>query len=156
MGKDIPVEMMTPGEEMYLVYRMSMLEKAPKEDTKKYPRWENLSDQQRQTWDTTAIAARKGIPYTKEVEPVPEVEEVDRSNEFKLLSSDEWDVYSYLSKAYNLFTDLPVLFKDDTTDFIYHINALKSILMSRPVEKEMLKRNRPGYGDRGKVRYDSE
>ena len=73
----------------------------------------------------------------------PEI--IDRSNEFPLLTPEEWDVYSRLSQAYNQYIDLPTLFVGDNVDFTYHINALKSIVMSRPVEREMVKRNWNGY-----------
>ncbi len=82
--------------------------------------------------------------------------DVDRSNEFPLLTPQEWDVYSRLSEAYNEFIALPTLFKGDTTDFSFHINALKSILMSRPVEREMLARNWNGYGDTYDTQSDTE
>ena len=78
------------------------------------------------------------------VQPLAEPS-VDRSNEFPLLTPEEWDVYSRLSQAWNQYINLPVLFKGDETDFSYHINALKSIVMSRPVEREMVKRNWTGY-----------
>jgi hypothetical protein len=64
---------------------------------------------------------------------------VDRSNEFDLMTPEEWDVYSHLSAAWNEFIKLPVLFASDNRDFSYHVNALKSILMSRPVMREMVK-----------------
>lgn len=73
--------------------------------------------------------------------------DVDRSNEFPLLTSEEWDVYSRLSEAWNEFAALPVLFHTDRPDFAYHINACKSILMSRPVERGMVGMEFPGYGD---------
>lgn len=69
----------------------------------------------------------------------------DRSNEFDLMTPEEWDVYSDLSDAWNQFIKLPVLFPNDNADFAYHINALKSLVMSRPVAREMVKRNWPGY-----------
>ena len=54
-----------------------------------------------------------------------------------LLSVDEWQVYSLLSEAWNYYIELPVYFPENPT-FAFHINALKSIIMSRPVEKELL------------------
>lgn len=71
--------------------------------------------------------------------------EVDRSNEFDLLTPQEWDVYSRLSEAWNGFIALPQLHHRDQPDFGDHINALKNIVMSRAVMREMIKRNWNGY-----------
>lgn len=141
---------MSFGEEIYGVYRMGMLKNLDAKEVRKYPSWKNLTDKEQKVWEETSLAARKGIPFTspRNLRPDPKLEEIiDRSNEFALLTSNEWDVYSRLSQAYNQYADLPVLFKGDEIDFVFHINALKSLLMSRPVEREMLKRNWPGYGD---------
>jgi len=54
-----------------------------------------------------------------------------------LLSVEEWEVYSLLSEAWNKYVTLPSLFPEQPT-FAFHINALKSIIMSRPIEKELL------------------
>jgi hypothetical protein len=71
--------------------------------------------------------------------------EVDRSNEFDLLTPQEWDCYSRLSEAWNEFIKLPVLFPGDIDEFARYVNILKSMVMSRPVMKEMVKRDWPGY-----------
>jgi hypothetical protein len=69
----------------------------------------------------------------------------DRSNEFDLLTPEEWDVYSRLSESFNEFIRLPVLTPIDQRDFAFHINALKNIVLSRAVAREMAKRDWPGY-----------
>lgn len=54
-----------------------------------------------------------------------------------LLNEQEWDVYSLLSASYSAFVALPVNFPGDQAEFALHVNALKNLLMSRPVEKEL-------------------
>jgi hypothetical protein len=68
------------------------------------------------------------------------------SEENSLLTHEEWDVYSDLSSAWNKFIKLPEYFGKDTPDFAFHINALKGIVMSRPVEREIAGQN-PNYFD---------
>ena len=75
---------------------------------------------------------------------MPENKE-DRSNEFDLLTPEEWDCYSRLSEAWNEFIQLPVLFHPDKEEFARYINILKAIIMSRPVMREMKTRDWPGY-----------
>lgn len=69
----------------------------------------------------------------------------NRSNEFDLLMPEEWDCYSRLSEAWNTFIELPVLFPGDRDEFARYINILKLMVMSRPVMREMVKQNWPGY-----------
>lgn len=54
-----------------------------------------------------------------------------------LLTADEWEVYEFLTEAWNHFVKLEILFIGDRTEFSEHINALKNIVMSRPVVKEV-------------------
>ena len=55
-----------------------------------------------------------------------------------ILHIDEWGVLDHLTDAYNNLIHLPIYFKNDKPDFTFHINALKSIVMSRAVEREEL------------------
>jgi hypothetical protein len=73
-----------------------------------------------------------------------------RDNEPDILTPEEWDVYSLLSEAWNRFIQLSELHKEDTADFMRGINALKSIVMSRPVEKALQALDWPGYEPAGK------
>lgn len=69
--------------------------------------------------------------------------EIDETN--SLLSHEEWEVYSRLSDAWNLFIKLERLHSQDNVEFMHHINALKNILMSRPVSRELKKQGIHGY-----------
>lgn len=69
--------------------------------------------------------------------------EIDETN--SLLSHEEWDVYSKLSEAWNLFIKLEKLHVQDNIEFMHHINALKNILMSRPVARELKVQGITGY-----------
>lgn len=69
-----------------------------------------------------------------------------------LLTSEEWGVYSRLSEAWNAFILLPELHKQDRPDFMVHINALKSIVMSRPVERELQDNGVGGYEPKKETR----
>lgn len=62
-----------------------------------------------------------------------------------LLTAEEWEVYSRLSEAWNTFIKLPEYHRQDRLDFTTHINALKSIVMSRPVERELQNIGIAGY-----------
>jgi hypothetical protein len=77
----------------------------------------------------------------------PNMPPIDRSNEFDLLTPEEWDVYDALSVAWNRFVALPVLFVGDRPEFANHINTLKTLVMSRAVAREMAKRGWSGYGE---------
>jgi hypothetical protein len=71
------------------------------------------------------------------------VTEIDETN--SLLSHEEWDVYSKLSEAWNLFIQLERLHSQDNVEFSFHINALKNIIMSRPVSRELVAQEINGY-----------
>lgn len=62
-----------------------------------------------------------------------------------LLSPKEWEVYSHLSEAWNTFIELDELFVTDREDFARHINAIKNIVMSRPVARELARQGVFGY-----------
>lgn len=68
---------------------------------------------------------------------------IDETN--SLLSHEEWLVYSSLSDAWNTFITLQVLHESDTQEFSAGINALKNIVMSRPVSRELQKQGIGGY-----------
>lgn len=119
------------GQEMHQTYRIAMLLKAAPEDRVLFLEWDKLGEYEQAAWENLA--------------KIYVVDTTDRSNEFPLLTPEEWDVYSALSDAYNQFIALPVFFEGDWKDFSFHINALKSIVMSRPVEREMVQRNWAGY-----------
>jgi len=52
------------------------------------------------------------------------------------LTEAEWNVYSLLSKAFNVFIELPEKHVMDRQEFATAINALKYIVMSRLVARE--------------------
>lgn len=67
----------------------------------------------------------------------PFIRDTFQPPENSALTQEEWDAYSLLSAAYNAFITLPVLFPGDRGEFALGINQLKSIVMSRPVEREL-------------------
>ena len=62
-----------------------------------------------------------------------------------LLSPEEWAVYDHLSEAFNSFIKLDKLHAQDAREFAFHINALKNIIMSRPVARELVEKQFTGY-----------
>ena len=102
-------------------------------DNKPMPQWDKVGE----------VVQKRWVASVKRTEAI--LLKVDRSNEFPLLEEKEWDVYSALSKAWNTFIELPLLHPNDNIDFAYHVNALKNIIMSRPVEKVMSGKEWNGY-----------
>jgi hypothetical protein len=71
--------------------------------------------------------------------------EWERGDEPPILTPEEWDVYSLLSEAWNRFIELPIYHRQDHIEFAQSVNALKNIVMSRPVCRELQKQDWPGY-----------
>jgi hypothetical protein len=103
-------------------------------DNKPMPQWDKVGE----------IVQKRWVASVKRTAAILHVN-VDRSNEFPLLEDKEWDVYSVLSTAWNRFIELPTLHPNDNIDFAHHINALKNIIMSRPVAKIMAGMKWNGY-----------
>lgn len=103
-------------------------------DNKAMPQWDKVGEVVHKRWVASVKRTAAILHKT-----------VDRSNEFPLMESAEWDVYSALSTAWNLFVALPMLHPNDNLDMAHAINAAKNIIMSRPVAKIMAGLNWNGY-----------
>lgn len=73
-----------------------------------------------------------------------EQEKVTPTNS-SLMTPEEWNVYTLLNDAFTEYCNLPQLHQRDLLEFIHHSNALKALIMARPVARELITLGREPY-----------